>query len=169
MPLLIHIRRGKKIFINGAVLENASERTITFLLKNQAEILRCDDVLTPDEAGTPANRIYYTLQCLYLFPGNRRRYASLFFGLGESYRQAAPSANELVEHLFARVRAGQYYDALKLARELITHENRCLQVLEKALAGDATNDERDSEASREVGTAKPCAPAFGKRRATLTT
>lgn len=169
MPLLIHIRRGKKIFINGAVLENASERTITFLLKNQAEILRCDDVLTPDEAGTPANRIYYTLQCLYLFPANRRRYASLFFGLAESYCEAAPSASGLIEQMLARVRAGQYYDALKLARELMAHESRCLHVLEGCLAGDAANDDAGAKVSSEATAARPDAPALGKRRETLVT
>ncbi len=170
MPLLIHIRKGKKIFINGAVMENASERTITFLLKNQAEILRCDDVLTPDEAGTPANRVYYTLQFLYLFPTSRRRYASLFFGLGESYRQAAPSASELVERLFARVRAGQYYDALKLARELIAHESRCLQALDKSLIENkATDDVASSEAPRRRSAIRPHALAIGKRRETAAT
>lgn len=154
MPLLIHIRKGKKIFINGAVLENASERTITFLLKNQAEILRCDDVLTPDAVGTPATRIYYTLQCLYLFPAGRRRYFTLFFDLVESYREAAPSVNDLVERLFTAVRAGQFYDALKLARELIVHESRSLQGLDRRLVASAQGEGVDPAVPRDRAVAR---------------
>jgi flagellar biosynthesis repressor protein FlbT len=156
MPLLIHIRKGKKIFINGAVLENASERTVTFLLRNQAEVLRCDDVLIPDEAVTPASRVYYTLQCLYLFPASRRRCAPVFFRLAESYREAAPSMSELIDRLLARVRAGQYYDALKLARELIVHESRCLQSLAERLDDDAEGEHVARGRSRERAIARSC-------------
>ena len=167
MPLLIHIRKGKKIFINGAVLENASERTITFMLKNQAEVLRCDDVLSPDEAVTPASRIYYTLQCLYLFPSSRRHCFPLFFDLAECYRKAAPSMSDLVERLLAVVRGGQYYDALKLARELIVHENRCLQCLDSSLAGKTGGEGAAFGAPSDSTVARSCAAAPGKIRELL--
>jgi flagellar protein FlbT len=133
MPLAIHIRKGKKIIINGAVLENASERPIKFLLKNRAEILRCDDVLAPEQAVTPAGRIYYALQCVYLFPHSKSRHLYLFFDLVEGYRIAAPSVNDLVERLLVLVHSGHFYDALKLTRELIVHEYECLQRLERYL------------------------------------
>jgi flagellar protein FlbT len=133
MPLAIHIRKGKKIIINGAVLENASERPIKFLLKNRAEVLRCDDVLAPDEAVTPAGRIYYALQCVYLFPHSKSRHLSLFLDLVEGYRIAAPSVNDVVEGLLGLVHSGAFYEALKLARELIVHEHRCLRRMEQYL------------------------------------
>jgi flagellar biosynthesis repressor protein FlbT len=175
MPLLIHVRKGKKIFMNGAVLENASERTITFLLKNQAEILRCDDVLVPDDAVTPASRIYYALQCLYLFPDSRGQCLPVLVELVESYRKAAPSASELVERLFTAVRAGQYYDGLKVARELIAHERRCLQRLDRGLAGTAGNEGASLKAPlgpavarpREAAASKPREAALSKPRKTL--
>ncbi len=153
MPLLIHVKKGKKIFINGAVLENATERTMTFLLRNKAEVLRCDDVLPPQEAATPAGRIYYALQCLYLFPDYRPRYLSVFSDLVESYRAAAPSVSALVERLFALVRAGQFYESLKLARELIAHEGQCLQRLDACLAERA--DKAAVSQSREAAIAEP--------------
>jgi flagellar protein FlbT len=150
MPLTIHIRKGKKIIINGAVLENASERPIKFLLKNRAEILRCDDVLAPDQAVTPAGRIYYALQCVYLFPHSESRYLSLFFDLVEDYRTAAPSMNALVERLLALVRLGQFYDALKLARELIVHEEECLRRLDRYLTGRPAAADEHCGARREL-------------------
>jgi flagellar biosynthesis repressor protein FlbT len=167
MPLLIHVRKGKKIFMNGAVLENASERTITFLLKNKAEILRCDDILVPDEAVTPASRIYYALQCLYLFPDSRGQCFPVLFELAESYREAAPSASELVERMFTAVRAKQYYDGLKLARELIAHESRCLQRLDRGLAGTDGNEAANLKAPLVPAVALPREAAASKPRKTL--
>jgi flagellar biosynthesis repressor protein FlbT len=159
MPLAIHIRRGKKIIINGAVLENASERPIKFLLKNRAEILRCDDVLAPDQAVTPAGRIYYALQCVYLFPHSKSRHLSLFFDLVEGYRTAAPSVNDVVERLLALVHSGQFYDALKLARELIVHERECLRRLDRHLMEPPEVADEHCDARRELAVAGPREPA----------
>lgn len=158
MPLAIHIRKGKKIIINGAVLENASERPIKFLLKNRAEILRCDDVLAPDEAVTPAGRIYCALQCVYLFPHSKARHLSLLFDLVEGYRIAAPSVNHVVERLLALVHVGEYYEALKLARELIVHEHECLRRLDLYLTEIPAVASEHCGIRRETSVAKPREP-----------
>lgn len=140
MALLIHIKKGKKVIINGAVLENASGRTMSFLLQNEAQVLRGDDVLAPDDASTPAGRIYYALQCLYLFPERQPRYLPLFSDLIECYRQASPSASDLIDTILESVRAGRFYEALKGARELIRHEGRLLTALAEAPAAKAAHD-----------------------------
>ena len=155
MPLAIHIRKGKKIIINGAVLENASERPIKFLLKNRAEVLRCDDVLAPDQAVTPAGRIYYALQCVYLFPHSKSRHLSLFFDLVEGYRTAAPSVDAIVDRLLALVRLGQFYDALKLARELIVHEGECLRRLDRCPTRKPAVANENRDARRELVMSEP--------------
>lgn len=129
MALTIHIKKEKKIIVNGAVLENASGRTLSFILKNEANVLRCEDVLSPEERSTPVGRIYYALQCLYLFPERRALYAATFSDLIESYRQAAPSASAIIDQILMRVRAGQFYDALKITRKLARHEAQCLSAL----------------------------------------
>lgn len=142
MALLIHIKKGKKAIINGAVIENASGRTMSFLLKNEAEVLRCDDVLDPADADTPAGRVYYALQCLYLFSERRDRYLPIFSESIEIYRRAAPSASDLVDGILAYVRAGRFYEALKLTRELIAHQGLVISAISgeteasTAMAGD---------------------------------
>ncbi|TVS00230.1 MAG: flagellum biosynthesis protein FlbT [Rhodospirillales bacterium] len=122
MALLIHLKKGRKIIINGAVLENASGRTASFLMCNEAELLRGEDVLPPDDALTPAGRVYYALQCLYLFPDRRPVYAAAFDALIEAFGCAAPSTAPLVARIRAAVAEGRYYDALKTTRQLIQHE-----------------------------------------------
>lgn len=153
MALLIHIKKGKKLIINGAVLENVSERTISFLLKNEVDVLRCDDVLAPDEAATPAGRIYYALQCLYLFPNRRECYLPVFSELIEIYRQAAPSMSKLIDDILCHVRAGQFYEALKHTRELIRHEGRSLALL-------AEDPDAGADSTRVPAAAAPRRPVL---------
>ena len=126
MALVLNVKKGQQVIINGAVIENVSGRTISISIKNEASILRSTDILTPESAVTPAGRIYYALQCVYLFPGRRGEYLRHFKDLVGSYVRAAPSSGPLVEAIYAFVNEDQYYGALKKAQELIDHERKVL-------------------------------------------
>ncbi len=126
MALVIHMKKEQRIIINGAVLENVSGRTVSIAVKNEAAILRSEDVLTADDAITPARRIYFALQCAYLFPESKQGHLRDFEQLLASYLQAAPSASEIGADIFAAAEAGSFYGGLKLARRLIEHEREIL-------------------------------------------
>jgi flagellar biosynthesis repressor protein FlbT len=126
MALVIHLRKDARVIVNGAVLENVSGRTISVAVKNEASILRDDDVLQPEDAATPSGRVYFALQCAYLFPEQRTRHIAQFRELLDGYVQAAPSAAPLASAIAAAVDAGKLYDALKKARELFRHERDVL-------------------------------------------
>jgi len=126
MALVINIKKGQQIIINGAVIENVSGKTVSISIKNEVAILRSTDILTPESAVTPAGRAYYALQCMYLFPGQRHEYLRHFKDLVGSYVRAAPSSGPLVEAICALVNEEQYYAALKKAQELIDHERKVL-------------------------------------------
>jgi flagellar biosynthesis repressor protein FlbT len=126
MALVIHMKKEQRIIINGAVLENVSGRTVSIAVKNEAAILRSEDVLTADAALTPASRVYFALQCAYLFPERKRDHLGDFEQLLASYLEAAPSAREIAARVLAAIEAGNYYGALKQARCLIEHEGEIL-------------------------------------------
>jgi flagellar protein FlbT len=126
MPLKIQIKSGQRIIINGAVIENVSPKTVSLLIKNEASMLREDDVLSPEDAATPASRLYYALQCLYLFPHAKDWYLPLFKELSDSYVRAAPSSRDIIDAVNALVEGNHYYSALKKAQELIEHEGKVL-------------------------------------------
>lgn len=126
MALVIHMKKDQRIIINGAVLENVSGRTVSIAVKNEAAILRSEDVLTPDAAVTPASRTYFALQCAYLFPESKREHLRDFEQLLASYLEAAPSAGEIAGRVLAAVEAENFYGALKQARRLIEHEGEIL-------------------------------------------
>ncbi len=126
MPLKIQIKSGQQIIINGAVLENASPRTASLLVKNEAAILRDKDILTSEDATTPASRVYYTLQCVYLFPEEKDKYLDHFADFIAAYLKAVPSSAEMVDAIRGLVDTGQYYSALKMTQELISQEGEIL-------------------------------------------
>jgi len=126
MALVINIKKGQQVIINGAVIENMTAKTISISVKNEASILRSTDILNPESAVTPAGRIYYALQCAYLFPEGRDEYLRHFKDLVASYVRAAPSSGPIVEAICASVSEDQYYSALKKAQELIEHERKVL-------------------------------------------
>lgn len=134
MALKIQLRKNQKIIINGAVLENASHRSISLLVINDAAILRDNDILTPEQAVTPASRVYYALQCLYLFPQDSEKYLPLFRELLESYEEAAPSATDVGKTMREAVDKGNFYQALKKGQELISHEHGILADVEEKLS-----------------------------------
>lgn len=121
MPLRIKLPAKEKIIINGAVIENAGEAT-TIILHNRVDILRRKEVMTESEASTPARRVYYALQCAYLFDGERDLYLDHFRQFARDYQDAAPSASGLIAALTELVDAERYYDALRKTQELIDHE-----------------------------------------------
>jgi len=126
MPLKLQLRKGQKIIINGAVLENAGAHTASILVKNDASILRDTDILTFEDAKTPASRVYFAVQCLYLFPSDKDRHLQNFNELIGSYCSAAPSSQPICDDIRRLVDEGKLYQALKAAQDLIAHEKRVL-------------------------------------------
>lgn len=126
MALLVHIKKGGKLFVNGAILENATGRTTSMLLRNEAVIMRGEDILAPQDAGSPAARAYCALQCAYLFPDRRERYIAQAMELVSDYVEAAPSAAGIVDDIRSLLRNDRHYAALKPGKALIEHENRAL-------------------------------------------
>ncbi|HZT89956.1 MAG TPA: flagellar biosynthesis repressor FlbT [Stellaceae bacterium] len=131
MALRITLEPGKKIIVNGAVIENTGG-SATLKIHNKANILRGNDVMTEKEANTPARRLYHALQSAYLFEGNRGEYLERFRQFVTDYVAAAPSARDIADKTLNLVAAGDYYGALKSARKLLGHEEARLRSMAPA-------------------------------------
>ncbi len=133
MPLKIQLRKSQKIIINGAVLENITSHNVSLLVMNDAAILRDSDILTPEDAKTPAGQVYYFLQCVYLFPADKERFQlQLVKSMGD-YMKLAPSSEPIMTEIKEFVEREEYYPALKAARKLITHEQKVLSHVQEKL------------------------------------
>lgn len=125
MPLKITLAPEEKIIVNGAVLANAGgPATLTVL--NQAHILRGKDIMTEAEANTPATRVYYVLQCLYLFPDRATDYRRAAESFLADYAAAAPSGAAIVATISRHLAGDNTYQALRGARKLLAHEKEVL-------------------------------------------
>ena len=125
MPLKLSLAKGEKLIVNGAVIRNDGEHA-NLVFENQAQILRQKDILTNETASTPAARVYFALQCAYLFPERAEPYLESFRELLNDYVEAAPSAEMIAEDVREKVAAEQIYQGLKSCIKLIRHEREVL-------------------------------------------
>lgn len=129
MPLVLEFKDGDKLIINGAVIENSGTHT-KLIVHNQAAILREKEILSAEDAQTPAARIYFALQCAYVFPDKAEEYQNKFSDFIEEYLTACPSAAPIAKKVIEQMRAGNLYKALKESQKLIEHEAALVEGLE---------------------------------------
>mgnify|MGYP001261416396 CR=1 FL=1 len=143
MPLTIDFKAGDKIIINGAVIENLGSNS-KLSVHNQAAILRGKEILSEEDSKTPASRVYFALQCAYIFPQAQAEYVASFEAFLNEYLVACPSASEIGDVIRKEVESGMLYKGLKSAQKLIVHESNLLQSLgeeiEVAVSDQINND-----------------------------
>ena len=100
-----------------------------FIIENKVPLLRQDSILGPEEADSPARRIYLTIQLMYIDGENIAEHHKLYWELVRDFVKAAPSFLELIDHVNELILSEKYYQALKVARKLIEFEQ---EVLERA-------------------------------------
>ncbi len=147
MPLLIDMKPGDKIIINGAVIESAGIHS-KLMVHNQAAVLRGREVMSEEDTCTPASRVYFALQCAYVFPVKQAEYLELFAGLIGDYLNACPSAEPIVIRISRLVQEGQLYKALRATQALLSHEYELTQTFNSRLQRQL--DEQDQGGDPEA-------------------
>lgn len=64
----ISLRRGERIFINGAVLR--VDRKVCIELLNDVTFLLENHVMQPEQATTPLRRLYFAIQTMLMSPND---------------------------------------------------------------------------------------------------
>jgi len=127
LPLVIELKSGDKLIVNGAVVENVGSNTKLKVL-NKASLLRGKEVMSESQSRTPATRVYFALQCAYIFPEKRADYLEAFRTYIHDYAEASPSAAPIVQSILSEVRDDQLYRALKTATNLVEHEEELMRI-----------------------------------------
>lgn len=126
MPLKLSLTRGERFVVNGAVIKNDGPDT-SLVFENRAHILRQKDIMTNDDANSPARRVYLALQCAYMFPDRQADHLATFNTMLAEYAGAAPSSAPIAGSLQDLVSNNDLYGALKECRKLIEHETEILE------------------------------------------
>lgn len=137
MPLKLDFKAGDKMIINGAVIENIGNNA-SLLIHNEAAILREKEILSEAETATPASRVYFALQCAYMFPDKKDHYISVFRNLLNDYLAAAPSGKEIGDKILAQIEKKRIYNALKLTQKLIGHEIKIFERMNEDVEAETT-------------------------------
>lgn len=125
MPLKLSLRPGERFVVNGAVVQNGDRRG-ALVLQNKASVLREKDIMQPEQATSPARRIYFPVMLMYLDEdgGGQALYGEFAQRLAE-FMGAVRNPEVLAEcvGISRDVMAGEYYKALMRCRKLMAYED----------------------------------------------
>ena len=125
--LTLELRQGDMMIVNGAAIRFRSRTRIE--LTAHARFLFGRQIMAPNEADSPARRIYYALQTAYIGEEHERRDGlEQAETLIEAFKSATTSAAAvaLLDAALAQAKADKCYQALRLARRIIQHEDAVL-------------------------------------------
>ncbi len=125
--LVLELRQGDMMVVNGAAIRFRNRTRIE--LTAHARFLFGRQIMAPQDADTPARRIYFALQTAYIGDeGERSAGLADAMGLIEAFKSAttSPSAMALLDGALACARADKCYHALRLARRVVRHEDAIL-------------------------------------------
>lgn len=120
MPLKVELKPNERIILGESLLINGDQRT-RFTIKGTAPILREKDIMLPDQADTPAKRVYLAIQFMYT-SRDPAEHHDLYFSLVRDIVKAAPSTWRYIETINNQILTGNLYKALKEGRKLIGYE-----------------------------------------------
>lgn len=124
LPLKLSLKPGEKFVLNGAVVQNGDRRGV-LILQNKASVLREKDILQPENANTPARRIYLPVMMMYLDPSEASKYYDEFVQKLSDFMGAIQNPQVLAECVTISRCCMQrdYYKALLGCRKLIEYED----------------------------------------------
>ncbi len=124
MGLKIHLKANERVIINGAII--TVPRACAIAVLNMASVLSERHILRPEDATTPARRIYFAIQSAYVASQEE---SIMFFAEAErllaEYSKATTvvEVKQVLDMILDRIRSAKFYDALKIARDLINYED----------------------------------------------
>ncbi|MCB2169934.1 MAG: flagellar biosynthesis repressor FlbT [Deltaproteobacteria bacterium] len=125
MALKLSLKPGEKMIIGGAVVKNGDTKAELFI-ENQVTLLREKDIMGERDAKTVAQKIYFTIQLMYIDQENLIDHHNTYWNQVKEIIQAAPSTTPLVDQISEKIVGNNYYQALKLARKLIDYEKEIM-------------------------------------------
>ena len=122
------------MIVNGAVLRSVGRTDLS--IENNAAILRGRDLMSPEEANTPARRLYFACMMAYVDQNDLTDHQDNIVRLVSELMEAlqSPEAKSMCISFAQKVATGQFYKALADCRWLIGYEAEALQRSQPAAA-----------------------------------
>ena len=145
MALKVELKPNEKLIIGDCVITNPDQRT-RFYVSGRSPILREKDILTSETADSPAKRIYFAVQLMYL-DDDIEKVKDDYFTLVNDFVRAAPSTVAMVDEVNNEILTGSLYKALKKAKKLIEYERELIGNATTGGGSLPTDGETDGQSS----------------------
>lgn len=125
--LVLELRQGEMMIVNGAPIRFRTKSRIE--LTARARFLFGKQIMAPDQADSPARRIYFALQSAYIGTDDERERGLVAAReLIAAFKTATTSAlaREILDRALTCAESDDCYQALKLARRIMRHEDAVL-------------------------------------------
>lgn len=130
MGLVVELKPGERIILGGFVVTVRSDHRAQLHIQGDGPILREGDVLNPESARTPAERLYVAAQLMYL-SGDLSTAQGEFFQIARDIIEAAPSMKSYIARAGEHMVAGRMFKALRELKALIHYEDELLAAAER--------------------------------------
>ena len=127
MPLKITLKPRERLILGGAVVRNGNPARRICRWKTKS--LSCASTIfsASAKAGTPCRRIYFVVQLMYVDERNLAEHHACTGPWSQDLLAAAPSTARYTDEISRLVVERKYYQALKVARQLIDYEQELLE------------------------------------------
>lgn len=138
MPLKITLKPNEKVIIGTAVISNGPGKT-ELVIHNRVPVVRQKDMLSKEEANTPAKQIYHLILSMYLDPSTEVTFHDFYEPLLRHILDMAADDGgiELSMEMSQRIIEGDHYKALKICKKLIEYEAKLMNSGGRAETGGA--------------------------------
>ena len=126
MALKITLKPHEKMIMGGAVIANGNNAACHLIIENRVPILREKDILSEEEANSPSRQLYFIIQLMYIDEENLDLHQKKYWKLVKELVKAAPSTVRFIDQISEYIVGGKYYQALKLANNLIDYEQEVI-------------------------------------------
>jgi len=135
MALKISLKPHERLVLGGTaitVLKNGDNPNDLIIENTVPILIRGKDIMPEDDANSPCRRIYFVIQLMYLDNNNVTEYHGIYWGLVKDIVAAAPSTLGFLDRISEHILNNRYYQALKVARQLIKYEQELIRTAQSA-------------------------------------
>ena len=136
--LVLELRQGETMIVNGAPIRFRTKTRLE--LTARARFLFGKQIMSPVQADSPARQIYFALQTAYIGTDDERASGlDTARSLIAEYKASTTSAlaREILDRSLLAAESDDCYQALKLVRRIIRHEDNVLGRDDTAAFGSA--------------------------------
>ena len=126
MALKITLKPDERIIIGEAVITNGNNQACSLIIENKVPVLRRKDILKEDNANTLGQKIYFTIQLMYIDNNNLAEYHGMYWKLVKNIIETVPEVLKFIDNISENILSCEYYHALKFAKQLVNYETEVL-------------------------------------------